>query len=307
VTAPDRPASTENPSNAAGRSIPATAQVGIYAELASRHGRREPGLQARESSTLMERGRHHSSRRLPNIFPGIGSAIRFTLFADFGDDEPVPSDVAWRAECTSIVTHGLAPVAHRLIHDRSIPAPDDVVKEFRNARFNDSAFTVTVVSRSRAGIDGLRAAGIPFAVTKGPGIASVCGTVSDRPFADLDVVVQPERFLAARDVLRRSGYTEQSRTIQPWDSFNRICREATNLRTRDGGSIDLHHRVSPWYWSSGLSFDYLASGLEETDVFGVRLPLVSTVDNLLVAALHVVSDRGRPGQTFRVWRDLLIP
>jgi hypothetical protein len=232
--------------------------------------------------------------------------MRFTLFADFGDDEPVPSDVAWRAECTSIVTHGLAPVAHRLIHDRSIPAPDDVVKEFRNARFNDSAFTMTVVSRSRAGIDGLRAAGIPFAVIKGPGIASVCGTVSDRPFADLDVVVQPERFLAARDVLRRSGYAEQSRTIQPWDSFNRICREATNLRTPDGGSIDLHHRVSPWYWSSGLSFDHLASGLEETDVFGVRLPLVSTVDNLLVAALHVVSDRSRPGQTFRVWRDLLI-
>ncbi|MGA2837815.1 MAG: nucleotidyltransferase family protein [Acidimicrobiales bacterium] len=232
--------------------------------------------------------------------------MRFTLFSDFSDEEAVPSEVAWRSECPMIVSHGLAPVAHRLIHDRSIPVPEAVVKEFSDARFFDSAFTMTVVSRSRAGIDALRAAEIPFVVTKGPGIAKVCATVSDRPFADLDVVVGHDKFRSARDVLRHSGYAEQSRTIQPWDSFNWICREATNLRTPDGGSIDLHHRVSPWYWSSGLGLDHLVSGVEETAFFGVQLPLVSTVDNLLVAALHVVSDRSRPGQTFRVWRDLLI-
>jgi hypothetical protein len=42
------------------------------------------------------------------------------------------------------------------------------------------------------------------------------------------------------------------------------------------------------------------------DVFGVELPLASAPLNLMVAALHVVSDRGRPGQTFKVWRDLLV-
>jgi hypothetical protein len=94
--------------------------------------------------------------------------------------------------------------------------------------------------------------------------------------------------------------------MQPWTSFDRYCREAVNLRTENGGSIDLHHRISPWCWSGGLSFDVLNSAATVKNVFGVSLPLASSEHNLLVSALHVVSDRSRPGQSYRIWRDLLV-
>jgi hypothetical protein len=181
-----------------------------------------------------------------------------------------------------------------------------VLDQLQKANFDDMASTITMVKQSKAGVGALLSAGIPFVVTKGPGIAVEGVSISDRPYTDIDLIVDPSRFVKARSVLNSSGYTEHSRSVQAWDCFNRFCREAINLRTEDGGSIDLHHRVSPWYWSTGLTLDVLKSTEQAADVFGVRLPIVSLQHNLLVSALHVVSDKSRPGQTYRAWRDLLV-
>jgi hypothetical protein len=141
-------------------------------------------------------------------------------------------------------------------------------------------------------------------VTKGPGIALEGATVADRAYIDLDVLVEPVHFNAARCALSSVGYKEEIRSVQPWRSFDQYCREAINLRTEGGGSIDLHHRVAPWYWSTGLSRNLLRAAVRPTDVFGLQLPLVSAEHNLLVAALH--SDKNHTGQTYRAWRDLLV-
>lgn len=77
--------------------------------------------------------------------------MRFTLFSDFSDREVWPSESAWRSEYPIIIDQGLAPVAHRLIRERSVHAPDDVIEAFSEARFFDSTFTMTVVGRSAAG------------------------------------------------------------------------------------------------------------------------------------------------------------
>jgi hypothetical protein len=228
------------------------------------------------------------------------------LFTDFRVQEDTPTDHAWRAECDTVIKQGLAGVALRLIRERSLTIPDEVLDLLQVAQFNDISATTTIVKRSETGIESLRSAGIPFVISKGPGTALEGTSVSDRPYFDLDVVVDPSRFLDAREVLRATGYSEHERSVQAWDSFNRFCREAVNLRTDNGGSIDLHHRISPWCWSEGLTFDVLAAAARPTDVFGVVLPLASREHNLLICALHVVSDKSRPGQTYRIWRDLLV-
>ena len=147
-------------------------------------------------------------------------------------------------------------------------------------QFNDMALTARVVTMSQEGIRSLQSANIPFVITKGPGIALEAATLSDRPFIDLDIVVEPSRFVEAQKVLEGIGYFEHSRTQQPWDSLNRFCREAVNLRTGLGASVDLHHRVSPWYWSTGLSQDVLVRDSRFSTLFGVPLRLVSTHHNL---------------------------
>jgi hypothetical protein len=176
----------------------------------------------------------------------------------------------------------------------------------RNASFDAVALTMSVVKQSQAGVEALSSANIPFVVTKGPGIASCSKSISDRPFVDLDVLVDPSHFNRSRRVLSSCGYSERRAAIQPWTWFARYAMEAINMRTSDGGSIDLHHHIPPWNWSRALGSTVLDDGARNHDVFGLRLPLVDAEYNLLVAALHVVSDQSRPGQTLRVWRDLLV-
>jgi hypothetical protein len=246
------------------------------------------------------------ARGLPNIFPSCGPVTRLVLFADFSRDQIVPSSDAWRREWETVARQGLAGVASRIIRERSLPVPDEIRERFDLAQFRNMAATQTVVQESRAGVDALQAAGIPFVVTKGPATALAGTRLSDRPFVDLDVVVQPACFVEARRALATLGYVEREQTKQTWDMFNRYCREAINLRTAGGGSVDLHHTIPPWYWSDGLKFDVLVAGRHCRDVLGVRLPLPAYEHNLLVTALHVVSDKSRPGQTLRIWRDILV-
>jgi putative nucleotidyltransferase-like protein len=246
------------------------------------------------------------SRPLPNIFPKLGRTIDFVLFSDFYRDPPDQDGLDWPADLETIISHGLAGLALRVIRERSVSVPSSVVDRLQRSQFTDMQSTAHVVRNSEAGLDCLRSASIPFVLTKGPGMAVHSAAVSDRPYVDLDVVVSPSRFMEALKVLREHEFVENTVTMEPWDSFNRFCREAINLRNGNGGSIDLHHRVSPWYWSGGLSVDLLLKSSQNADVFGVELPLASAPLNLMVAALHVVSDRGRPGQTFKVWRDILV-
>jgi hypothetical protein len=247
-----------------------------------------------------------ASHGLPNIFPSCGPVTRLVLFADFSSDPVVPSSDAWRSEWKTVVSHGLAGVASRIISERSLQVPEEIRERLNLAQFRGMAATQTVVQESRVGVDALHAAGISFVVTKGPGTALAGTRLSDRPFGDLDVVVEPARFAEARRALAKLGYFERQQTKQTWDVFNLYCREAINLRTAAGGSVDLHHTIPPWYWSDGLKFDVLVAGRHSRDVLGVRLPLPAYEHNLLVTALHVVSDKSRPGQTLRIWRDILV-
>ncbi|HEX3793980.1 MAG TPA: nucleotidyltransferase family protein [Acidimicrobiales bacterium] len=251
-------------------------------------------------------GTSRNAHRLQNIFPEIGPATAFTLYGDFSRLPIVVTDSNWQAESKTIVSQGLAGVALRGIRSGSFAVQQSVIDEFSDAQFTDMASTSRVIKQSQDGLDCLRSASIPYVITKGAGIGLQCATVSDRPFMDIDVLVNPSDFKRALITLRANGYRERNQTMQTRDWFNRFCREAINLRSPNGGSIDLHHRISPWFWSKGIAFERL-NGRSKTDrIFGTDLLIVSPADNLMIAALHVVSDKSRPGQTIRAWRDLLI-
>jgi hypothetical protein len=243
---------------------------------------------------------------LPNIFPNLRLLTRIVLFADFEADQASPTSEEWIRGCDEIIGQGLAGIACRMIRERSLQVPKQIVDRLEAIRFYQVANTASVIKQSILGIEAIQSAGISVVITKGPGIALRSPGFSDRPFIDLDIVVDPRRFEQARYILRSIGYSERIGSMQTWDWFNRFCREAINLRTTNGGSIDLHHKIAPWYWSTGLTFDILRESATDTEVFGTTLPLVAPVYNLLVSSLHIVSDKGRPGQTYRVWRDILL-
>ena len=246
------------------------------------------------------------SDHLPNIFPSIGPVTRIVLFTDFTPPGEPPTANNWREECDTLVEHGLAGVALRTIRQYSLGVPSVVLSELQRANFDAMASTIEVVRRSRQGMELLAAAKIPFVITKGPGIARESSTLSDRPFIDLDLVVHPSNFDQSREILDSLGYGENELATPPWACFNRFVKEAVNLRNHDGGSIDLHHHISPWNWSNGLMLADLIESAATVKMFDVSLKVVAPEHNLLIASLHVVSDRSQPGQTYRVWRDVLV-
>ena len=196
----------------------------------------------------------------------------------------------------------LSPLAARYASETFGPgAVDDRLRSDTFAWVDRSLRTV---HRSVEILEMLDKAGLPYVVTKGPGVAACYPVITDRPFSDLDILVARGDFQKALAVIGRAGYQEDAVSQQPWPYFDRSCREAINLKRPDGGSVDLHHHIPPWLWGKRLLFPGFLERSQVRRLFGADLRVASAEDNLLVTALHVVSDRNQPGRTLLTWRDV---
>lgn len=238
-------------------------------------------------------------------FPTMTPGVRRLAFGDLEPvvgDRPVPvtdDDVAL------LVHHGLAGTARRVARTVAVELPETAFALLDVAALHAVHATMVMVRRSQPALETLTGAGVPWVVTKGPGVAGF-EPAGERPFGDLDVVVAPRDFATARRLLGSLGFEERTESRQPWSLFDRHCREAVNLRSPAGGSVDLHHHVPPWRWTRRLTADLLLAHPQTVTVAGVALPVASPEVNLLVCALHTVSDRNAPGSGLRVWRDVLV-
>lgn len=249
-------------------------------------------------------GRKHS---LPSLFPSLSDARMAMCFGDFLAEPPgeLRSEVR-EDDLDYVIGQRMAAVALRNSSLLNPTVSGKAVRRLAQAAFDSLQRSVALVATSQDALEQLNVAGIPFAVSKGPGITSRCHAIAERPFSDLDVLVRPRDFGSAYLLLHGLGYEEREESGQPWRYFNRHCREAINLYSPSGGSVDLHHRVPPWQWSKGLKVADLQSAATPIVFAGVTLPVVTTEHNLLISALHVVSDRNRPGAMLMSWRDVLL-
>ncbi len=240
------------------------------------------------------------------LFPKITPPVEAVLFLDFAEPPPAALSSPWTsADVVTIAQHRLAALALRLLAEHPSDVPVESVAHLRAASFTATSRTLQVVGASADALDTLRQHDIPFAISKGPGIAMEARNAVERPFTDLDVLVAPTRFNGALNVLAAVGYEEDVSSRPPWPWFNRLCREAVNLKSPVGGSVDVHHHLPPWLWTQQIDVGAVIKGPARRLFYGHDLPLLSTANNLLVVALHVVSDHGKPGQTLMAWRDLL--
>jgi Uncharacterised nucleotidyltransferase len=245
-------------------------------------------------------------RRLPSVFPALGAAVQYVLLADFDPACADPSPDEWARAASDLVQDRLAGVALRLIRERGLLVAPEVGVTLREAAFTQSLATGLVMMHAAEAIELLTAAGIRAIVLKGPGIASEERSLQERPFGDLDLLVHPRDFRKSLTLLRAAGFSESRASVTPWDWCNRWCREAVNLKRPDGASVDLHHHVPPWLWTRRLSFDRVWDQSTWLSVGAVRLRVPSHAHRALLACLHVISDHGRPGETTRIWRDVIL-
>jgi hypothetical protein len=240
------------------------------------------------------------------LFPKLTAVVEAVLFVDFAEPSEEMLRSAWTNNDLEVIARQrLASLALRMVRTHSLDLPRSYVAALRTASFAASSKTFALTQASARALAALGSTKIPFVVSKGPGVALVCRSLSDRPFTDLDVLVAPADFGRALREMAALGYVEEPQSRPPWPWFCRYCMEAVNLRNPDGGSIDLHHHVPPWLWARELDSKLLIAAGEMRHFSGSDLPLLPPVYNLLVTALHVVSDHDRPGQTLMAWRDVV--
>ena len=245
--------------------------------------------------------------KLPALrLPVMGPLTEATLFFDFSR-ERIPQEFDWDQEVQLIINHRLASVAQRMIVDLGTSVPEIAARQLQDATFAWTQESCIASSRAVHDLAALHEAHVDYVVTKGPGIATHARRLSDRPFTDIDIIVAKKDFDNAVSILNGFGYSEEDRNILPWKSMNQYCREAINLRSPSGGSIDVHHHIPPWYWGNHIDFSEILDRAQPVVVpGGGELVCASPTDNLLISALHIVSDKNSPGSTLMAWRDCLL-
>jgi hypothetical protein len=241
------------------------------------------------------------------LFRPIGPVTEAALFGDLEGSPPAPSDPsAWDRELPALLHHRLAGLALAAALRNEVQLHEETRSQLHASQLRSTARALAVESTALEAIGALDARGIPAVVTKGPGIATAYPQRSLRPYGDLDALVHPEWFEVALRVLHTLGYEEYFDGGEPRSYFDRYCREGVNLVREDGGSIDLHHHVPPWVFGERLRFAQLYAASSEEEVAGGRVRVVDPAHNLLIAALHVISDRRvYPGHKLLTWRDVV--
>ena len=246
--------------------------------------------------------------RLP-LVPGVDSTdpLYELVYRDHVAFQPTEThEWAEPSILVRIIENKLAALALRHIKTSDIVSKETVIAGPLYASALDMALlSEEVIVANRFALEVLKDAGFDYVVTKGPGIARFHPYPSERPYSDLDILVQSNQYVKILDLLRRKvGYVERKETQQPWRTLDLRCREAINLVAPNGGRLDVHQRIPPWRWTRQLTFaDIYERGAIES-VHGVPIRMASRLDNLAISLYHIYSDRNRPGRSLMVWRDI---
>ena len=241
---------------------------------------------------------------LPKIYPDVPKALDGLLFHGIVDSAKITADDI-EALLEIIVQRGLAALTLGVAQASGVSLPESTMRILRESQFDWSQQSSAAEFNTASALTCLEEAGIPFVVMKGPTMAVLYKTRWWRPFSDIDIMVPRRAFRATVDRLQRTlGYREAARNRMPRRHYDAVCREAINLESPHGGKVDVHHHLPPWLWSRAVTYKQLARNARGSKVGGIAFPSVCPEDNLMISALHIVSDRNRPGWNLLCWRDI---
>lgn len=240
---------------------------------------------------------------LAGLYPRMGPWTSAALWFGLWDQPPPPTPI--EPELPTITRQRLGPLLVRYLRANAPGALRSEASEAAGTAFRLTGHSQRILLSGAQISARLRQNGISNAVVKGPAIAAVYPALQDRPYLDLDVYVAPADFAAALGLCREWGLQESLASRLPREFMVRACREGVNLSDADGTSVDLHHHVPPWLWGQRLRTRDVVARAGPRIFAGQELYCASVEDNLLIASLHLVSDKNHPGATLIIWRDVV--
>ena len=174
-----------------------------------------------------------------------------------------------------------------------------------------SAVTVlrssTVARRGVEAIELLVQAGVPVAAFKG--LAAMAFQGSSRTLQDVDILISRQTLASAVLALEAKGYRRAtSASIDQYVEFVHNSpgfsgNEAIVLTAPGGGDVDLHWRVGPKKSARFESAGLLTRSRQRT-LDGRRIPVLDTIDLLLLTVHHAVRNNFVPDDTIRDLMDV---
>ncbi len=130
-------------------------------------------------------------------------------------------------------------------------------------------------------------ASIPVVAFKGPVLAqTLYGGLADREYADLDLLVPPDRAAAAQALLAGLGYRNAQGDPAFVRAFLGAQRQVALERPGPGGAIDLHWAFTARALPFPLDPDEVWSRLDRATVGGHAVPTLGPEDLALLLAGH---------------------
>lgn len=218
-------------------------------------------------------------------------------------------DSSWAHDFDTICANGMAMTAFEVIRDAAVRdgcEKPPLLKEYQQRATIDVAYSLAAEAGAMSLLRDMQVSGIPFAVVKGPTMARFYQDMQNRTYHDIDIVVPPAWFRHVEEFTEERQFKSTSAGKQPWQWFDRYCREGVNYHGPQGANIDIHHRVPPWSFSKAVSAINIIERGDQYELLGCVFTFACAEDSLVISALHILNDLWKGSPSLASWKDLLV-
>ncbi|PZD73770.1 hypothetical protein C1752_01871 [Acaryochloris thomasi RCC1774] len=206
----------------------------------------------------------------------------------------------WASVIEAAFTHRVVPLLYQALNTHAsalVPAEilEELQQEFQDNQLDNLALTQELVQLLKL----LAEHQIPAISFKGPLLATtVYQNLALRTFSDLDILVHPQHFGEARDLLFAHGYRSGMQHVYLLNSprhegkLVRALGECPFQHPETLFCIDLHQRlVAGEFYHLSFTFDQIWYRLQTVSVLGAPIASLHPEDLLLYLCIHGAKDR----------------
>lgn len=184
--------------------------------------------------------------------------------------------------------HGLLPLVYRHLDEigrRHVPP--EILETLRASSVENTVRSLNLARELMALLRLFGAAGIPAVPYKGQAMAArLYGDPGLRQAGDLDILVAPEDYDAARRVLLARGYEPRHPLSAAKQAIMRERWHCEPFRHPAGFVVELHWAFATWRLLRRLDLHTVSPRLQHVRLGGVSLPALGDEDLLLVLCVH---------------------
>jgi Uncharacterised nucleotidyltransferase len=231
----------------------------------------------------------------PNALLSISDELLCYVLSLLREEQPILPDATldeWSELLAHLQCHHVIPLLYWKIGHlpTELRPPEDICARMREIYLASHVRYLNMERQIREIFDAFKREKISVLVYKGPALAStIHPAYATRPFNDIDLLVKPEEYLKAQEILLQMGYQCQ---FKRFEMFQELFNSESFVHQNDtikSFEVDLHWDIFQYH---GLKRDNDVSEFfrNKTDIDTPMLEFktLSRVDALIQAAFHLI-------------------